>query len=186
MVWHKIRTGRYSAVSQGDIIRNVDYIEYAEMSGGTVEISTIRFPYVVVLSQSCDLDWDHKRRRGRPRAADNKFILSVLVAPAYNAENFFTGQHLEDLGLDMGRQNSNKKQTIKGNQNERYHHMEFDEEMVGAPPELIVDFKHFFSVNAERLTLQKRDAYVCRIDRLYREGLTQRFAAYLARIGLPG
>lgn len=52
-------------------------------------------------------------------------------------------------------------------------------------PPLIVDFKHYFSVNSESLREDVRAHYVCSIEVLFRERLSQRFANYLARIGLP-
>ncbi len=50
-------------VSQGDIIRDVEYIESAKIDKeGIVEISKIIFPFVVVLTQDCDLEQDFNNR----------------------------------------------------------------------------------------------------------------------------
>ena len=47
------------------------------------------------------------------------------------------------------------------------------------------DFKHYFSVSVAYLEKLRPKHFVCRLSELYREDLSQRFAAYLARIGLP-
>lgn len=67
------------------------------------------------------------------------------------------------------------------NQNPRYHYLKFKED---DKPELIVDFKHFFTVNRDFLykQLNKR---LYSLDDLFRENLSLRFCNYVSRIGLP-
>jgi hypothetical protein len=45
--------------------------------------------------------------------------------------------------------------------------------------------QHYFSVNLLYLNNVRRTQFVCTLSELFREDLSQRFAAYLARIGLP-
>jgi protein gp37 len=50
----------------------------------------------------------------------------------------------------------------------------------------VADFKHYFSVHVPYLERARRTNFVCRLSDLFREDVSQRFAAYLGRIGLPG
>ena len=50
-------------VHQGDIITNVEYIEYADVIDGNIEISKINFPKVIVLTQECDSVQDYSNRK---------------------------------------------------------------------------------------------------------------------------
>ncbi len=70
------------------------------------------------------------------------------------------------------------------NENPRYHCLPLSK--TGKElPDVVADFKHYFSVGADYLTHLKSQALVASLNDLYREDLTQRFTAYLARIGLP-
>ena len=70
-------------ICQGDIYKDVEFIEYAIEKAGVIEISKIVFPFVVVLTQDCDLNQDYKVRRKETSNHDKKLI-SVNVAPLYN------------------------------------------------------------------------------------------------------
>jgi len=175
-------------ISQGDIYRDVDFIEYVVEKGGYVEISRITFPLVVVLTQDCDLVWDFKFRYGRPRAkvkTQDKLLLSVLVAPLYNAEFVYLGEHLSELDIQMQTIDKGRSpgKNLRKNQNPRYHYVKFPEDMSIVTS--VIDFKHYFSVNIHYLKREKKRDFVCRLPPLYREDLSQRFASFLARIGLP-
>lgn len=100
-----IRTSRRRSrrVVQGDIIREVDYIEYVAERSGVIEVSRIRFPLVVVLTQDCDLEQEHHSLESKPAGSQkhDKQLLSVLVAPLYNVEHVYAGEHLSELQLQM-------------------------------------------------------------------------------------
>lgn len=183
----KIKNGALARISQGDIFRNIEMLEYAIEKDGNIEISKIEFPLVVVLSQDCDLEQDFKNRWGRPRKSDqDKYLISVLVAPLYNAEHVFQGEHLEKLDLKMRNINSGSpsiKEKIIDNEIPRYHYLTFPSEVPIIPS--IIDFKHYFSVNVENLKTLKKQFFVCKISELYRERVSQRFTNFLSRIGLP-
>jgi len=183
----KIKNGKCSRISQGDILRNVEMIEYAIERGGEIEISRIEFPLVIVLSQDCDLKQDFDYRWGRPhRNTQDKYLISVLVAPLYNAEHVFGGNHLSELNLKMQDINSDSKsvkEKIKDNEIPRYHYVLFPNTVPIVPS--IIDFKHYFSVNVEHLKKIKQTSFVCKASELYRERISQRFADFLSRIGLP-
>lgn len=182
----KIQTRKGGRVCQGDIFKNIEFIEYAIEKLGQVEISKILFPHVVVLTQDCDLSQDYKVRWSIKGTKDqDKKIFSVIVAPLYNSEHVFKGEHLDQLKMKMQEINKNKTpgQKILSNENPRYHYLDFPK---GVPlVALIVDFKHYFTVNVEYLKRIRNQNFVCKISPLYREDLSQRFASFLSRIGLP-
>lgn len=180
-------------INQCDIFENVEYIEYVREIDLTIEISKIMFPKVIVLTQACDLqqDFDARQRIAfplNPNANPNhdKFLISVIVAPLYNFEDFRLGQHLEQLGLTMenkGGRNKTPCKNIISNENKRYHYLKFDTNIQIA--ESVIDFKHYFTVNINYLKSIYEKNYLCSVDSLYRELISQRFSNFLSRIGLP-
>lgn len=173
---------------QGDILKNVDYIERADVIDGYVEISKIRYPYVIVLSQECDLTQDYavRTKSEDKKGSQDKLLRSMIVAPMYNFDHFKMGQHYSNFGYQMATDYSNPKtaqKTLTQNNNPRYHFLEFDESIPVVAS--VIDFKHFFTVDIATLYTKKQEHYVCSLDPLFRERVSQRFANYLARIGLP-
>lgn len=173
---------------QGDILKNVDYIERADVIDGYVEVSKIRYPYVIVLSQECDLTQDYavRTKSEDKKGSQDKLLRSMIVAPMYNFEHFIMGQHYSNFGYQMAIDYLNSKtarKTLKQNNNPRYHFLEFDESIPVVAS--VIDFKHFFTVDIATLYTKKQEHYVCSLDPLFRERVSQRFANYLARIGLP-
>ena len=78
-------------IHQGDILTNVEYIEYADIVDGNIEISKINFPKVIILTQECDSIQDYNNRkdcyekiRDNQEIKTNQFLLSTIVAPLYN------------------------------------------------------------------------------------------------------
>lgn len=178
-----------STINQCDIFRNVEFVEYIKEDGAYIEVSKLVFPQVIVLTQACDLQQDFNARKKLEETGDgnhDKFLISVIVAPIYNFEDFRQGTHLEQLGLKMepkGRRNKSLCDNIIKNENKRYHYLNFadDVELV----ESVIDFKHYFTVTINYLNSIYEKNYVCSIDSLYRELISQRFSNFLARIGLP-
>lgn len=175
----KVKIRYLSRISQGDLYRNVECIEYVLERRGILEVSKLVFPLVVVLTQDCDLEQDaryYKKGHKRPQTQDKR-LFSVLVAPLYNAEHVYSGEHLTDLGLTMAQIQKNKTpgQTLRQNEKPRYHYLEFPDPIPIVPS--VVDFKHYFSVNVTYLRKMRPKNYVCQLSGLYREDLSQRFAA---------
>ena len=172
-------------IRQGDVIADVEHLESAQIEKDIVEISKITFPYVVVLTQDCDLLQDYHTRRPKSGTTQDKQLVSVLVAPLYNAEHVYSGTHLSELGLTMQTINRAKTpgQRLQSNQDPRYHYLKFPEGIPIVPS--VIDFKHYFSVSADYLKALRTNNLICLIAPLYREDVSQRFASFLARIGLP-
>ena len=182
----KVRTQNVARVCQGDILRDVEHVEDVAEAGGVIEISKIVFPLAIVLTQDCDLAQDYRVRWSRSKTNDNdKMLFSVLVAPLYNVEHVYKGEHLSDLSMQMQTINKNKTpgKSLRLNETARYHYLEFPEELQIVPS--VIDFKHYFSVNVSYLKKVKTKRFVCKVAELYREDIAQRFASFLSRIGLP-
>ena len=181
----RVRRQRLGRVSQGDIYKDVEFIEYAVEKKGIIEISKIVFPFVIVLTQDCDLDQDSKvRRQTNSAQTQDKRILSVLVAPIYNVAQVYEGEHLDQLRIKMQMISKNKTpgKYLRINEIPRYHYLEFPAGIPISPS--VIDFKHYFSVNVEYLRRKTSD-FVCQVSPLYREDISHRFASFLSRIGLP-
>jgi hypothetical protein len=173
-------------ICQGDIIANIEHIEHVAFTPEHVEVSKITFPFVIVLTQDCDLAQDYRVRWSRQATQNqDKMLFSVLVAPLYNVEHVYTGEHLSELKMQMQAISRNKTPgaNLRSNETPRYHHLVFPKEIPIAAS--VIDFKHYFSVNVEYLKKLKRTEFVCKVAEVYREDISLRFANFLSRIGLP-
>lgn len=179
----KVVTEVNGRVSQGDIYKNIEYVEHVSEIDGNILLSKVVFPQVIVLTQDCDLEQYFTKFLDLGK--QDKFLFSVIVAPLYNAEHVFSGTHLEGLELTM--QTINKKSShgnfLLNNEIPRYHYLEFPEDIEIVPS--IIDFKHYFTVHVQYLSGIKKTNFICRVNELYRESICQRFANYLSRIALP-
>ena len=182
----KVRKHCVPRVCQGDILRDIEFLEYVTEKNGFIEVSKITFPYVIVLTQDCDLEQDYKVRWSQKKpSTEDKRLFSVLVAPLYNVEHVYAGEHLSELNMEMERINKSKTpgQKLRNNETPRYHFLTFPDDVPLV--DSVIDFKHYFSVNVEYLKNIKREQFACRVAELYREDISQRFASFLSRIGLP-
>lgn len=180
-------------LEQGDIYSNIDYIESIDTIGNDILIKKIVFPYIVVLSQDCDLKQASAYYRDTERPGDqDKKLLSVIVAPLYNEDLFLKGEHLADASISYKMQIFTKMKKNKytthysnliDNNTPRYHYLSFRDKAIMPPS--IIDFKHFFCVDISYLNSCRREKFICKIKALYRESITQRYSHFLSRIGLP-
>lgn len=175
-------------ICQGDIYKNIEHIEYANVADGIIEVSKIVFPLIIVLTQDCDLEQDYRFRYTTPApSTQDKYLLSVLVAPIYNVEQFYLGEHLIDLGLTMEpfekKEDKTQNKYLKQNKIPRFHYMEFPPNIPIVPS--IIDFKHYFAVDILYLKNRYSTNFICKVSTLYREDISHRFASFLSRIGLP-
>lgn len=186
MVLHHTNSKPDHRIRQGDIFPKVRFIESYKETSGQFELTMFEFPHVVVLTQDCDLEQSTAARQKNltedKLAVNDKHLISVIAAPLYNSELLFSGKHLNDIGIKTQIINSKLKAPIQSNQNPRYHYLEFPEEV--PIPNSVIDFKHYFTVSLQILE-ERISERICGIDPLYRELVSQRFAGYLARIGLP-
>lgn len=171
---------------QGTLYRDIKAYLYSQPkdSQRQAEVLEVTYPYSVVMNQECDLHQDYTARQ-EPSGQQDKLQPSVLMCPAYLAEQLRLGVHLKKFGRDMEHITSERWKLVRQNQNPRYHFLATWPEM--QVPEMVLDFKHFFTVGTEHLLQEYATAEHClaRLALLYREDLSQRFASYLSRIGLP-
>jgi len=174
---------------QGSLYRDmILVIPGGSLRADKIPFSTLEMPYAVAMSQECDLALDCEAREkdlSHKPAPEDKLLLSVLICPAYRSSLFKEGRHLEDLGMKMHRHSSKPWGVLKNNSNPRYHFM-----CAWPPlqvPELVIDFKHFHTISTEflRKVYGGPKHHIARLACPYREELSQRFASYLARIGVP-
>ncbi len=170
---------------QGDILRDVHWIEYVDEQAGNIEVARVVFPLAIVLTQDCDLEQEHRFRTDPRKTTQDKWLVSVLMAPLYNVEHVYAGEHLSELQIKMEPIQKTKTpgQYLRHNDRPRYHYLDFEEDVPLVPS--VIDFKHYFSVTVRYLNSIKKASYVCSVAPLFREGIAQRFAAYLSRVGLP-
>lgn len=167
---------------QGDVLEDY-YYEYIDDK----RITTVNFPYTVIVSQDCDLEQDFLARQEEPVSDHDAFIDTVLVCPAFEAEAFRTGKHLSALNREMtpkGKEKSTTWNYIKSNRDPRYHFLDADE---GAKlPNLVIDFKRYYTVSRVSLYRDYQQYFKASVKDLPRTLLSQRFAYYLSRVALEG
>jgi hypothetical protein len=171
---------------QGDILRDITLFEpvYKEEEGkNRLKIQEKPLKYAVIINQECDLDLDVKFRNNEHRETDDKFLNSILLIPAYPAENVRKGDHIADL--TMQKLSKEQLRLVKSNRDFRYHY--FPAYLEYQVPELIADFKHYFTIPRDTFYIDYKNSehYIASLLKLFREDLSIRFAQYLARIGLP-
>jgi hypothetical protein len=167
-------------ISQGDIFQDIEIIEDFEVEKSIITIQKISFPFVICLNQECDLETDFKSNDHM--LCDNNLV-HIAIAPAFIFEHFLSGTHWGAIFRSNNPQ-KRKDTTIKkimDNEIPRYHYLKFPDPDI---PELIIDFKHFFSLN--KIIIYKQiSKRLCSLDDLFREKVNQRFSYYISRIGLP-
>ncbi len=180
----KVKKKREKFLSQGDIIRNVEWIESVYEKSGNIEISKILFPLVIVLTQACDLAQDYNARN-KENSNQDKHLLSVLVAPIYNVDHVLEGSQLSEIGRNMNsfKKNKTPHKNLLKNTDPRYHYLKFPDTIPVVPS--VIDFKHYFAVNVNYLNKVKKKEFMCKVSEIYREQISLRFANFLSRIGLP-
>lgn len=170
-------------ICQGDMFHDIEIIESIVENDLGIEVKKLHFPMVICLNQDCDLNSDDrdKQKEGVNR---NCRLLHLIVAPVFNFNSFMMGSHWGSL-FDPGKKykkDGTEISKIQINDDSRYHYLHFDVE--SGLPDMIIDFKHFFTVSTSYL-YQNIGKRVRAVDELYREKISQRFANYLSRIGLP-
>jgi len=145
--------------------------------------SQLKLLYIIVLTQDCDLEADFKNHINETGKQD-AYLQSILVCPAYPSESLKEGTHLSYLSLKMEQhKDKDRWDLIIGNRNHRYHYLEpnLDYQI----PAVILDFKHYYTIPRNYMYNTFKVHYIGTINELFREALSQRFAFYLSRIGLP-
>lgn len=165
-------------------LSKIDSMYIKHTSKRIYEISQATLPYIIVLTQDCDLEWDFNNRSQPASEKHDKYLQTILICPAYNAEVFRIGDHLKSIGLKMHEwKKSEDYKRITQQNHARFHFLEKNQAL--QVPQLIVDFKHYYTIPRDPLYKMYAEHYLATINHLFRESLSQRFSSYLSRIGLP-
>jgi hypothetical protein len=181
-IWHGgdtpfCLTNLEGELRQGEIISGLKYYEITpSQEPERLDVHTNALPFVLVATPDCDLFQDF-------RHGGNK-MLEVLLFP------------LEEVGVAKSRTsgNSNQWRWVKRNQVSQFYMLtkvpiEHDALGMGIP-ELVVDFKRYFTLPPAEIYRQCRlaqggAARRCRLNDIWREDFRQRALSYMGRIGVP-
>lgn len=179
-----IRNTDPQRIHQGDLLSNVQIQISSLNENKDIEVTDINFPYVVVLSQDCDLkQYFEANKKARNEGLFNQYLPNVLIAPCYFNEDFKSGENLAFLNINQNRKSSEQLKFIKQERDPRYHYIKANE--VFNIPDLYIDFKIYYAIPPTNLFSNYNSSYVATINALFRERLTQRYSNYISRIGLP-
>ena len=178
------------SVCQGDVFKNVKYNYIDAEDDDSIDVVEYEFPLAVVISQACDvIAMDRIITAGGGKPA--KFMPAVLICPIYDKNVAKKGDHLVDVFNELN-YSFNKEDVYHKNDYEiaerdwhyRFHALELT--MNGSPvlSNAIIDFKHYFSVPISYL-IKNKENRVYRLDDLFSEQLTLKFATYLSRVAIP-
>lgn len=167
-----------SQIHQGDIFVNIRVIENIKEENKELIQENITFPLIICLNQECDLTQNY----------DNPLkyqLLHLLIAPVFFFDSFLEGNHWGSILKQEARQKEKdtKVKLIMKNEIPRFHYLEFP--AATSLPRLIIDFKHFFTINRDYLYGKVETNRLCSLDNLFKEKISQRFASFISRIGLP-
>lgn len=194
-------------IFQGDIFRDVNVV--VDYNDDYKDFNEFVMPYIIVLSQDCDLEQDFRSYQKYVNFNDegvnlleldmdncskddkdiivsmyDKFLPSILICPAFPAEQLKDGTHLNNYNnYSLPRINSRRWKIIKNNETPRYHFLNnYPEYQI---PKLVIDFKRYYTLPTHYLYSVFEESYMASLNELYRERISQRFVNYLSRIGLP-
>ncbi len=182
-LYHKKERKR---ICQGDILEDFQktipiYNKEKTEIEGYVEFT---FPYVVILSQDCDLRQDAENRSlPDENEKHNEILQSVLIIPAFMSEELRDGSHLLGLGIKTVHLNGTIWNSIERNNNKRYYFLKKDDKFT--MPSLAIDFKIHYTIKIEDIYKIYNEKYKISIKNLFRESISRNFSNYISRIGLP-
>jgi len=165
------------ALRQGEVISNVIHVQINLKDirhQDSARFESIIHPWVIIVSQDCDLDWDYKARHN-PKIPPSKLMQSILCCDLYEPQP-----------------NHEDKNRVVQNKNERYHFFQScpaeNDAHKQQIPELIADFKNYFSLSPGEVYARINNSEAKRRSRLrspYLEHFSTRFYYYQCRVALP-
>jgi hypothetical protein len=171
-------------ILQGELLSGVVQTFIAEASvavqtpGSVAAVEFMQHPFAIVVSQDCDLDWDHRQRAAGDGKTD-KLLPNVMLCEVHDAAS--------------NTSNSSLWGPIRTNKNERFQFLQAPswlEDLAREKfPELLVDFKRYFSVPTAELYARIHAGQTkrrCVLRQPFREHFSNRFFGFQMRIALPG
>ena len=171
------------AFHQGEILTGLQQLVADPQSigaEGDPDVLIVTQPYVVIVTQECDLDSDYRARSGGGTRPQRKLLSGVLVCEAEEAE-------IAERNTTEGAVWNH----IRTNQHIRYHFLQAvaaQQDALGRSlPTLVVDFKHYFTIPVDEL-YERLNHGLERRTRLANEYMTHfadRFAYFQGRVAIP-
>ena len=176
------------SLRQGEILTGViqykPVIDELSQHGQELPFETVLHPYVIVITQDCDLDWDYKARNPREILQPSKLLNSIILCEIAEARGI----------RDAADNNMNSKEwkLVESHRHERFYFFEkippeCEAEQEGLP-ELTADFKKIFGIDAATLYRQIELGMVKRRSVLispYLEHFSRRYYSFHSRVALP-
>lgn len=177
-------------ICQGDIFQHVVYNYISKEEGNDVEVTQLEFPYAMVVSQSCDvIGMDYLVRNGGGGPA--KFMPSILMCPIYTKQSIRDSNYVEDAFIELGLNyfketvlNKSGFETVEKDWHYRFHLLDIEMNKKPVMQNQLLDFKHYFSIPISSLLNSKKNR-ILKVDDVFAEQITLKFAAYLARVAIP-
>ena len=188
--YRKIDSLSRDRVFQWDIYRDINIFYWTDIWPSWIPnaFTVVEQKYIIIVSQDCDLESDNRCRkliRHNPNSSNDKIISNFLAIPWHLLWSFCQWTHIAWLTRNPNDIiDSSKKKKIKdNNEYERYHYLKECREH--CLPELVFDFKHYFTIPSDYFYKNFMRKYVCSLNEIYRERFSQRYTQYLWRIWLP-
>lgn len=179
-------------ISQGDVFKNVRYIVFDSEDIKTMNFMEYEFPLSIVISQSCDVEYMYQLME-KEVSSPLKYMPSILLCPIYYASSLKNSEHLKEvfnkLNIELSSKNSgyytkDDKKISDKNQHTRFLSMNIIKDDKMFLSDMVIDFKHVFSVSMKYL-LNCKSNRLCTLDALDVDLIVNKFSSYVARIGLP-
>ncbi|MBI2912768.1 MAG: hypothetical protein HYY03_02470 [Chloroflexi bacterium] len=152
------------------------------------EVAFVPYPWLVVLTQECDLQFDRLAREGAPAPGakepvkKHNLLRSILLCPGFPQDHVLAGTYV----AEARRWGSDEKKILLRNGEDRYHMLPAEEPFLAEP--LILDFKLTVAAAPDYVynwVQQYPDHVVAVLNTPFRHRLVQRFVNYFARIAEP-
>lgn len=185
-----VKCNQNDVVSQGDVYQNVhfNYIKSEDADG--VNVIEYVFPYAIVVSQGCDVIAMSKMVCANEGKAI-KFMPSILMCPIYDEQTAKNADHLIDVFKEFKISNQNEplynskdKNIMDKDWHYRFHSLTIKYKDKIVLEKCIIDFKHYFGIPISYLLRQREDR-LFRLDDIYAEQITLKFASFLSRVAMP-
>lgn len=177
-------------ICQGDIYKDVSYNYIDSEDDENVHVIELVFPMAIIISQACDVIAMGEMVRKKQGKA-TKFMPSVLMCPIYDAQMLKEATHLKkllnifDYQIEDGSVYDKRDAEIaKRDWHYRFHKLSVSVEEKVVLNDTFIDYKHYFTVSPKYL-MNNISNRIFRLDDIYAEQITLKFATYLARVAIP-
>ena len=177
-------------ISQGDIFQNVRYAYIDFEDDEKVNIVELEFPLAIIISQACDvrfMDELQAKRSGKI----TKFMPSILLCPIYDESTLKKAKHIDEITLKNILELTNDiffyskdVHVTKNDLHYRYHALNVTMNKKVLIQDMIIDYKHYFSVPIKYL-FENKSNRIASLEPIFAEQITLKFANYLSRVAIP-